>query len=991
MNLLNATLTGGQQAPFDQSYHNDLVAKLQALERSAQIELQTSATQVLVHPELTQDGNDANDYPLVPDEVAVSDATSWGLPGESAIKIQWTLESGPGHIETAGDTAPHNAVETAPSDTVFWSWDRDSNDSYYDARPQRAWDAIIDGRNLPSAVKIKAEAKALTLETNGSPVDQQSGLSSITGAVDGEKRLVRDEAAIYIYDSSAGSWSKSQDVSPGDYALISSKTETFLVGRAYDPAAQPGVVPKLDAHQDVVYMSAEGTASVSFDDFTTTGQEGSAERTITAKLQNGDGSNVSVSGQHLDEDDIVGVDDNDLRFTATATAPGLLVVEAEYNTGGETKTTTRAVRVRPSLDTKLGATTDPSLPPLDINAGKGQITANIGQEVLPQNAVDQGPVFDEGAKNNWTNARARELTRRLGVEDLTDSDPQVQMLYEAGALLVSALHQPTENGLHRYQIDLPAGHGSTGQVLLFGSEQGALRLRQKVGADASEGQLQTWTAVGFLEDPTTLSSAHLTGNGSVFEVEIKLAYGTASDENFPEETFHHVVRVRPGQDQAQLTLPRELPDKPSDRWHMSYRVAARWPEGREVQSEFTPWSNAEVLPQTAASAELVTSDNGPALSISTDGTPHGLVQWGQQGSSPITDQDVAGAEALPTRLPVSPAPQTWNGPTSPPHLYVKLLQLAPAGSSRGQIESFDLTLPTDQASEALPLAEVPGNAIPEGWPVVTGMLLKGDTRNWIGIDDSYVMIGGGATGLVDRIDVVVDGTVTELQPQSPVEYESNIQFFSVENNIEIRLHTVGAVDTVDQLATDLSLLRPQSTAAFNKEGGYFTQTLQVPTGAYGAEDRLLYRVGAGPDKQLIELKLGNSSIDTNSGPDVLTVDPLIDGAPNIETTVDRSVSPEEWTLKLQDGSQNWQDAYVTVSAESLAVAELSSAETAGGTGIDISGSDFRVQTGTTPQRVFLHLTDAAFKNKDATAEILLKSGTSDGAPQSRVKIHFQQA
>ena len=989
MSAFDHTLSDGQSLAFDRAYHNELVAKLKALQQATSIRLHASTSRVQVHPDVSDDGDPTNDYPLQPHAVAVSDVTSWGMPDDAGtIKLFWSLESGPGHIETPDDPAPHQSLETAPGDTVFWSWDRGTDDSYYSTRPERDWRAVVDGSKLPAAATVRVQAKSLTIETDADPVARETDLEGLDSA-DGERRLVRSEGAVYQYDGPSDRWSLYQDVSPADYALISSASKSLVVERGYDPQVQPGITANIHPQQDVAYLSAEGEATITFDDYTTTGGDVTVSREVTGQLRGSEiGEDVTVSGPNTDPpNDFGSVVSNNQTFDVTATAPGVLLVHVRYDGGEQSTSTTRVVRVRPALDTSLGATTDPATPPVEAHAGRGEVQFKIGRTVTPQDIVTQGPVFGENAKNNWTNERARELTRRLGVEDLTDNDPQVQMLYEAGALLVSALNQPTENGLHRYRLNLPGGVGGPGQTLLFG-DQGALRLEERVGGEASEGQAQRWQAVGFMETTASAGEAHLTGNGSVFEVEVRAAYGTVTDGGFPQDVTRRTLRTRPGQTGNQMTLPRRQPTKTTDRWYMSYRVIARWAEGREVQTNYTDWAPAEQLPSEPAEVEVDTENNGPVLHIASEGEPLGVAQWTRAGETSLDDDEVFGGSALPRHFPVSPAPQMWDGPQNPPHFQVKLVQTTEAGSARGQIESFDMEA-GELSRQILPHTNVNGNSIPSDWPVVPGMLLSGDTRHWIGMPDEYVPIGGGASGLVDSIQVMVDGILYDATPDSPVEYTRDVAFYDADS-VEVRLFTVGAVDNVQQLSTDLTLLQPQSSMTYNENAGFYTQSFAVPSGSYGADDRLLYRASSGPDRQIIDLTLTNSSIDNTSAPSVLRVDPLIDGAPDVSLNADRSASPELWTLQLNDGAYDWQGAFVTINTANLGTAELVSAEKTSGGSVNIAGENFQVRTGTAPQQVILHLQNADFSSSDVDIDVKLRVSNQNDAPERDIRLAIRQ-
>jgi hypothetical protein len=768
--------------------------------------------------------------------------------------------------------------------------------------PGSAWDATVNGNKLPAEVTVQVEA-----------TDTEEGVT------------------------------------------VSSTDVSIIVGRSYDPSTHPGVAPHVEPTRDVAYLSGDGTATIDFDEYTDFGQASSLYRQVSAHLKNGDGSNVSVSGAYVDGEDLAGK--SDLSFTATAQAPGVLVVTIEYeDENGDITTTRRAVRVRPSLDLQEEASTDPTLPPVSVTKGKGETTVAVGTPVSPANVAESAPVFEDGGPV-WAEGRAEALARRLGVEDLDTDDPQLSLLQQAGSLLVSALAHPTEAGLMEYTLDLPV-EANPGHVLIF--DGGVLRLEEQSGGG--------WTAIGHLEDGTDTSSAHLTGNGALFTVEAELAYGQSSKSEFPETTVTRYNHVRPEETSATIRLPHAVPKEAGDRWHFRYRLQSEWSGGQSVSGSWSSWQEAEKVPDSPTSVEL--NDDG-MLSVSGPGSPRGLVQWGPSGNNPIEDANVPSAEPLPDRLPAQAPTDYWNGPNDPPHLFVKLLQTAPSGSSRSSVERFDLTYSPDETA-AVPNAPVPGNAIPQDWNVVPGMMLFGDTQTWIGSPNGYVSLGTGGS-LVDKIELYYNENSYEVQKNSPTEFTHPVPFFNIDQ-LEVRLYTAGPVDAANLFDNDYSLFRQQSTTpVFDEQGGYFKQTLVAPPSAHGLEDRLLYQVSAGTDEQLVELTLENSSISQNDGPDVLTLDALLPNAPEISQSIDRSSATEVWSLTLED-DVDWQSAYLTLTAEALNDGKILSVTDESSNSIGTDNIAFNVQSDTTPQRIFIELNDSAFTGSDTITVSLELSG-----------------
>jgi hypothetical protein len=629
-------------------------------------------------------------------------------------------------------------------------------------------------------------------------------------------------------------------------------------------------------------------------------------------------------------------------------------VTVEYEDGNNNITSTkRAIRVRPALDLTEEATADPSLPSVSITKGQGETSLAIGEPVSPSNVVASGPVFADGGPV-WAEGRAEALARRLGVDGLEADDPQLSLLQQAGSLLVSALAHPTESGLMEYTLDLPSG-ADPGQVLIF--DGGTLRLEETSGGG--------WTAIGHLEDSADTSSAHLTGNGGVFTVEAELAYGQAGNADFPIEAHARYRHVRPDETQTTISLPQATPEAAGDRWHIRYRVQSEWPGGASVTGEWSSWEPAEKLPSSPASLSL---EDDSMLAIEAPGTAHGLVDWSASGESPIDNSDVPGAEPLPSRMPAPVPNKYWNGPNNPPQLYAKLLQTAPAGSSRDQIEQFSLSY-AEASTDAVPQASVEGNAIPQDWNVVPGMMISGDTQTWIGSPNGYVSLGTGGQ-MVDKIELFYGGTLYEAQKNGPTEFLQPVPFFNI-SELEVRLHAIGPVEDVTLFDNDYTLFRRRSaTPAFDENGGYYKQTLTVPPTAHGLDDDLLYQFSAGTDEQLVRLKLENSSISQTDGPDVLTLDALLQNNPEISQSIDRSVNPETWTLTLEE-DVSWQGAYLTLTAESLEDGQILSVTDGNDTAISDPDLDFTTQTDTTPQRIFLDLADSAFASKDVTISLEL--------------------
>lgn len=413
-----------------------------------------------------------------------------------------------------------------------------------------------------------------------------------------------------------------------------------------------------------------------------------------------------------------------------------------------------------------------------------------------------------------------------------------------------------------------------------------------------------------------------------------------------------------------------MPESAGDRWYVRHRVQSEWTGGKSVTGSWSSWKEAEQIPGSPASAEL--QDDG-MLAITAPGMSRGLIDWEKGGNNPIDDADVPGAEPLPDRVPARPPTSYWDGPNDPPHVYAKLLQTAPSGSSRDQIERFDLTY-GDQAVAAIPHAKVPGNAIPQDWDVVTGMMLTGETQSWIGSPNGYVSLGTGGQ-MVDKIELVYGGNTYEATKNGPTEFIQPVPFFNIEELV-VRLYTIGAVDGANLFDNDYTLFRQRSTTpVFDESGGFYKQTLTVPPTAHGLDNNLLYRFSAGTDEQLVKLKLENSSISQADGPDVLTLDALLQNNPEISQTIDRSVTPELWTLTLEE-DVGWQNAYLTLTAESLESGQILSVTDSNGNGIGAENVEFNVQTDTTPQRIFLELNDSAFASKDVTVALELSGNGS---------------
>jgi hypothetical protein len=977
MSTLDYKVTSGDTVVFDADYHNDLVAELEALQQDAEIKLQASTEQPVVSPHVSADGDSTNDYPLEPSSVRVADATTWGLPASEAIRISWTLEEGPGHISASPGGAFNSSVSTSPGSAIYWSWARGSTSSYYDNRPDRDWEATLNSQTLPLAVVIQAEAESLTLETNGSPVDTSGDLSGISSPTDGERRLVRDESAIYEYDAGTSSWSSVASVTASDYALIDKTRQSLVVERGYDPQAQPGIVPSLHAHRDVAYLDSNGVAEIDFDDFTTTGGLLGVDRTVSASIRNIGSGPTSVDA------DLQGIGTaGDASFTVTTEATGLLVVTATYDSGGQTAETTTAVRIRPSLEPALGTTTDPALPPVKTASGDGTVQMQIGQQHTIQNLVDQGPVVSGESPDTWNASGTRELARRLGLDELLDTDPRMEMLHEAGALLVAALSESGSRGLREYDFRLPEGAATVGQVVFLGpgrpAPAGALRITKRRDGPG------LFTAVGVVDD-ASVSDAYVTGNGDRFPVDVELAYGTQSDNEFPQETLHHTIDAAPGVFKNEIHLPRRQPTGKSDRWYVRYRPAAQWNDGELIRGQWSDWTEAEATPSGPASASLE-ADGGLTLTVDAE-SPVGSYNWTEPGADQIDPDTLLPGGPVPSAVPARPDPKLWTDPSRPPRLKVALVQTASAGSARGQVEQFDLSVPSGHR-EALPKTTTESNAIPSDWPVVSGMLVEGDTKHWMGIGEQWVPFGGGGASLVDDVTYVASGGSTQDAAYvSPVEYDIAFQAFG-EDSLEVRLHASGSVDSVQLMDANLSLLQPGASPQFVEEGGYFRQQFQVPSDAYGTGDTLLYRLKSGSDYELATLNVDNTSIDSSTAPSILSANAIPSGGADYTVTPDSTTTPDQWTLQLDtSSSEDWQDAFVTLACANLGVAETASSSPQ----VDLAGTRFNVDTDSEPQMVYLNLRDEAFKsgnNASVSVTLTLKRSSESSAPQKNVKLIF---
>lgn len=929
MSALDTELAAGESQALDRPWYNELVGKLKDLSAANHITVRPSTTRAVVHP------SPEENHALTPGLVSVEDQTNWGDTPAGDLQVEWEIVSGPGHVTKTPGGAPSASVSTGPNETVYWGWSNSSDSSfdssYYSSRPERDWSGVVDGASLPGVVHIRATAK--------------------------------------------------KQLPDSTYSTVSQTTTHVVVERGYDPSVQPGISPNVHPQQDVAYLGSDGTSSVIFDDLTTATGESNVTRTVTAYMQGGSGTNVTVSGNYLDgAANIIGVADEDLTVTATAQAAGTLIIEIEYDTGSEVTRITRAVVVRPALETQLGATTDPSLPPVQLEKGDGFFTLEAGQPVAIQSLTDEGSVFGESPGMQWTNERSSELAKRLGVESMGQEDVQLDMLYEAGAILVAALHQPTENGLRKYAISLPEQAAQAGQIIKV--DDGVLRLKEHT--ERADGTDQ-FTAVGVVED-TSVGTGTVTGNGEVFEISVHLAYGQASRSSFPEVMHRRTITLHPGAEAGAVTLPSESPDEIGDRWYVRYQVTSRWTNGKTVRGSWTDWQEADRLPEGAARASLDAEDKSSVLNVDAPGRVQGVTKWAQQGSSPISDEEVLRSDFLPTTTDTHPAPGLWKSVSKPPRLFVKLLQVSPAGSSRGQVESFAFDLPAE-ARQVLPTMSVTGNSIPTGTPVVPGMLIEGTSQAWIGLTDRYLSLGSGAgiSSLLEGIAVRVDNdSFAPATKDSATRYTRGVQAFAADF-ITVELETVGVVDKVEYMSGRQSFLQPRTNPT-KQQGGQFQQAFVIPQNASGAENTLRYRIVAGDDERIIEVVIENTSVTTDTGPEVLGIDTmLVDSSgqlatakgsqPIIDTKVNTDTLPQEWTLTAEDSQHTWEGTELIITAEDMRDAELVRAGNSSGFDFGLDDIKLRVDSRSKPAKAYVNLGDPNFDN-EAEPELELKLSTT---------------
>ena len=942
---LDNRLGVGESQSLDRPWYNDLVDKLKDLSAANRVTIKPSATRAVVHP------SPEENYQLAPGLVSIEDQTNWGDTPVGDLRVEWEIVSGPGHLLNSPGGDPTATVTTGANEAVYWSWsnaqDTGFDETYYSGRPERDWSAVVDGASLPGVVHVRATAE----------------------------RLLED----------------------GTYATVSQTSTHVIVERGYDPSVQPGIGANVHPQQDVAYLGSDGTSEVVFEDLTTITGESEVTRTVTAHMKGGDGSNVNLTGAYLDGvGNVVGVPAADLTINAEAKAAGTLVVEIEYDTGSKVTRITRSVVVRPALETQIGATTDPTTPPTQMQPGPGYFTIEGAQPVEVLGLEDQGSVFGESPGMQWTNERSRELAKRLGVSALSDDNPQLDMLYEAGAILVAALHQPTESGLRRYEVDLPRGAARAGHIVRV--EGGVIRLKERT---EQRDDIDTFTAVGVAETTEGIDAGYVTGNGEVFEVDIELAYGRASQSGFPEESHKRTLLLRPGNSAGTITLPNASPAEVGDRWYVRYQVTSRWTNGKTVSSSWTNWEEADQLPEGAAEATINAEGKTSVLNIVSEGRVQGVTKWARQGGSPISDREVLNSDYLPTTTDTHPAPGIWENASRPPHLFVKLLQVSPAGSSRGQVESFNLQLP-EEARQVLPTMPVSGNSIPKDTPVVPGMLVEGATRAWIGLSDKYMSLGTGAniSSLLEGVSVQIDNeSFAPATKESATRYTRGVPVFEA-NSISVQLETVGAVDKVEFLGRRQSFLRPR-TSPTKQANGQFTQAFMVPQSASGAENRLEYRLVAGDDERIIELVIENTNVTTDTGPELLSIDTLFvtkemqlatakGTNPYVDTHINRDALPQEWTLTADESEHTWRGAELVLNASGMKAAELIQATDGAGTALDVSDIKVRVDSRRDPQKAFLNLSIGDLDTVETPeVELQLKSSQDAGAETTNVLIKLR--
>lgn len=532
-------------------------------------------------------------------------------------------------------------------------------------------------------------------------------------------------------------WEQSVAVEDSDYALVGQTEQSIVVERGYDPSAQADVTPYVQPQRDVAYLNSQGTATIGFDDFTGPGTHTNVSRSVTASIHNV-GTDPVTLGANADVADITAT--NNLSFDVTTNTAGLLEVTITYDTGSSTKETTKAVRVRPSFEPSAGSNTDPSVPPISVNKGNGVVGLKVGTEEEISGLTDEGPLVD--AERGLYEGGTRALARRLGADEIMRNDPRVEMLREAGALLVAALGQPGGEGLRRWSLDLPQDVASVGQVVMLGPDRptptGVIRLTDRVGQGEN---IDNFEGVGVVEDQNE-TAVHITGNGDEFLVEYELAFGDNSNAGFPTDVIHSTAQTVPGMDLVQFPLPRRVPETASDRWYARFRPAARWKDGRRVRGSWTDWKVAEEDVTGAADAELI-ADSGTGLTLGINAEhPVGHIKWTTPAADQIPDSEALRGP-LPETLPVSPDPSVWGEPGQSPRLKVALAQTKAGGSVvRGAIEKFDLSPPGD-ARNALPRVSISSSSVPSEWEseVVDGMIIdgSGDTT-WIGVGNSWIQI-----------------------------------------------------------------------------------------------------------------------------------------------------------------------------------------------------------------------------------------------------------
>lgn len=720
MGALDSKLLPGASVTVNADYHNDLVDKLRSIGSQQTVKMIPSTTRAVVDP-----GDDS----LLPSSVAITDTTDWRGLTRDNLYIAASL-SGVGQISTVGFD---------PNSSITWSY------------PTADW----DGGSLPNVASITFTPYVLTADTNGASVADTTALAALVGVTDGERRVVRANRSVYLYDAGAGSgdilhgaggyWN--EEVGP-NWSALTAQTIDITIEQAHDPDFTAALFLNQAPEADYLRMTG-GVGRVGIQDLSEfPASVTSVSRTVTAVYI--DENDVSIGSDGItitNGDEANWLGDSDRSFLVEGINPGRIKITStySYSTGGPNTDIeyTRVIRIGAPDRTWRTAEDTPINPKLRITPNDGFCHFRLGTAVKLDTFTKVGTaVFDSTLPPSQD--LVRNLAARLSISGSVDAEGH--RAFAAAEAIRSILTGGIGGRVNEYEMTLLAVSPDTstdllnvsvGQMVYFPG--GAVKIKEILtsGIEITDEGNESIRVSGYgLFEGAVDEEGWISSNADLMTITMEFGYGDQSANDFPRYTFftENVMSPLGSLPETEIPLPLQIPTTMDDGWYVRTTVSSYW-IGGEVTTSTTSWTRAEKLP-TGEPTLSITRD-GDSFIVDIGGTSnfYGRIYWSTEailsGTAPSNSTALGAKQPMPTRQVMA---LTADQYAEPRMIVVDGHFRSRAGTANPTVQRVISSGYTPVGSPVQVLAAEPTNPAPS----TNGIWATYNSEYWVSLNGSWI-------------------------------------------------------------------------------------------------------------------------------------------------------------------------------------------------------------------------------------------------------------